>query len=322
MTIDTKYFLSFSSPAMKKVFAQCRKVATSNANILLVGASGTGKEVAAKYIHAHSKRAHKNFVAVNCTAYTDTLLESELFGHEQGAFTGAIKSRTGKFEQSHEGTFFLDEVGDISLTTQVKLLRVLESKQVTRIGNDHPHYIDFRLISATNLDLPEEICQDKFREDFFYRVSTIVIHMPTLHERREDLPSLISFFLAQSQKENDILIKDMEPCVKSFLRDYDFPGNIRELKNIIDRMVILSEDGIITREALPLLFNIRKEYPKASTQPLFSEIIPFRDFKQQTEKEYLQWVLTQTKGNVTHAAQKLELSPRHLFAKIKDYQLR
>ncbi len=194
--MKNKFFLNTKSPAFAECLEYCEKVANSNVNILLIGESGTGKDVAAKYIHFCSERDSHEMVAVNCSAFTETLLESELFGYEQGAFTGAIKSKQGKFELAHEGTLFLDEIGDTSLLTQVKLLGVIETKQFERIGSNKPMLIDFRLICATNKDLEQNIIDEKFREDFFYRISTIAIRIPPLRERKEDLNDMIAFFEA------------------------------------------------------------------------------------------------------------------------------
>lgn len=256
--LTTKYRLHSKNPAFQKTLSFCHRVANSSANILLVGESGTGKEVAAQYIHSLSRRSSKNFVAVNCSSYTENLLESELFGHEKGAFTGALKARPGKFDTASHGTLFLDEVGDISTPVQIKLLRVIESKQTERLGSDVTRYIDFRLISATNRDLNETVEDGTFRMDFFYRISTIVISIPPLRDRPEDLNDLIDFFLERSQQTNQKAITRIDPEASEFLHRYDYPGNIRELKNIIDRMVILSENGVITKDGLPILYSLKR----------------------------------------------------------------
>lgn len=307
-----------------KMLSQCEKVAKSKANVLLIGESGTGKEVAAKYIHMCSQRCTNNFVAVNCSSYTETLLEAELFGYEQGSFTGAVKSKQGKFELANSGTLFLDEVGEINLSIQVKLLRVLETKRVERLGSNNEMLIDFRLISATNKDLTREVLSSDFREDFFYRISSIVINVPPLREREEDMEILIKYFLELSQKENDIKIKHIEPEVENFLYSYNYPGNIRELKSIIDRMVVLSSNGVITKDGIPILFDIHKNSDidkNSNGQNSYNKVIPFKNFKNETESDYLQWVLEQTGGNVAKAARMLEISSRQLFNKIRDYNL-
>lgn len=319
----SEYCITSKNSSFNKMIKSCEKVAESNANILLIGESGSGKEIAAKYIHACSKRNRHPFIAVNCSSYSDTLLESELFGHEQGSFTGAIKSRDGKFQSANKGTLFLDEIGDISIPIQVKLLRTIETKKIERIGSDLSRQIDFRLICATNKDLTQEILLEHFREDFFYRISTIVIQTPPLRERKEDLKTLIQYFLKKSQQENGKKIMEIEPEVQNFLYSYDYPGNIRELKNIADRMVILSENGVITKEGLPIMYSIRKDIAKKVPPALqYEKIISFQDFKRQSETEYLKWVLKKVGWNVAEASRKLNLSTRQLFNKINEYGLK
>ena len=325
--IFADYCFESENPSFNKMICSCEKVADSNANILIIGESGSGKEISAKYIHACSKRNQHPFMEVNCSAYSDTLLESELFGHEQGAFTGAIKSRDGKFLSANKGTLFLDEVGDISLSIQIKLLRTLETKKIERIGSDVSLQIDFRLISATNKNLTSGILTNHFREDFFYRISTIVIQVPPLRERKEDYKKLIDYFLKKSQVENSRRITQIEPDVQEFLYTYDYPGNIRELKNIIDRMVILSDNGVINSDCLPVLHSIRKDTlkensPRSPSILDFETIVSFQEFKRQSETEYLKWVFEKVGWNVAEAARKLNLSTRQLFNKINEYNLR
>lgn len=314
-----KFFLKSKSHIFKKMIDQCEKVAKSKANILLIGESGTGKEVAAQYIHYNSSRYDKKFVPINCSSFTETLLESELFGYEEGSFTGAVKSKQGRVEISNGGTLFLDEVGDINLQTQTKLLRVLETKKIMRLGSNLERLIDFRLICATNKDLIKSIMDNKYREDFFYRISTIVIEVPSLRKRYEDLKDLIEFFMEESQKENGIIINNIEKEAEEFLYTYDYPGNIRELKNIIDRMVVLSQDGSITKEGIPIMFNIRKDSNLAVENK--DPIIALRDYQKQSESKYIQRVLDSLGGNVSYAAKALQITPRHLFNKIKEYNL-
>jgi len=319
-----EFMLHSKNEGYLKMLSQCEKVAKSNANVLLTGESGTGKEVAAKYIHICSSRCTNNFVAVNCSSYTESLLESELFGYEQGSFTGAMKSKQGKFEIANNGTLFLDEVGEINMTTQVKLLRVLETKKVERLGSNMEKLIDFKLISATNRNLVDDVMKSALREDFFYRISSIVINVPPLRERKEDLDDLVTYFLNLSQKENNIEIHHIDDEAVKFLKSYSYPGNIRELKSIIDRMVVLSNDGLVTKEGIPILYNIHKKYEtnkRSSTENKFNKIIPFKQYKSEAEAEYLQWVLEQTGGNVAEAARQLEISTRQLFNKIKEYTL-
>lgn len=320
--INDSYYLTTKNSIFQKTLDFCLKVATSNANILLSGESGSGKEILAKFIHSNSPRSNHSFVAVNCSSYSESLLESELFGHEQGAFTGASYAKPGKFELAHKGTLFLDEIGDMHFQTQVKLLRTIETKCTERIGSNLTNKIDFRLISATHQDLKTAVFHETFREDFFYRISTIVINCPPLRERPEDLDDLIQFFLAISSKENQTEIHHIQPEVLEFLHRYDYPGNIRELKNIIDRMVILSEKGCITIDGLPIMFafqSSKKSPPPAA--PKFDRIIPFQEYKRLAEKEYLEWVFAQVGGNVAEAARQLKISNRQLFNKINELEI-
>lgn len=319
-SLKRQFHLETKSPIFRQALDFCERVADSHANVLLTGESGCGKEIASRYIHACGRRHNQNFVAVNRSSFTETLLESELFGHEQGSFTGASKTHTGKFELSNHGTLFLDEIGDLSLTTQIKLLRALETKQIERIGSNRKREIDFQLICATNQDLPFKIKNREFREDFFYRISTIVIKIPSLRERKEDLPALIDFFFRKFQKENGIVINALDNTVKDFLFSYNYPGNIRELRNIIERMVILSQHGTVTKEALPILYNISTA--AAENQKTFSSIIPWKEHKANSEKEYLLWVLDQLDGNVAEASRRLGISSRQIFNKIREYGLR
>ena len=319
-----KFFLKSKSPAFNKCLSDCEKVAKSSVNVLLVGESGTGKDVAANYIHLCSSRCDKNMVAVNCSSYTESLLESELFGYNEGAFTGATKSKEGKIELSDKGTLFLDEIGDSSPATQLKLLRAIETRKIERIGSNMSRSLDFRLICATNRDLKEDILNNLFREDFFYRISSIVIKVPSLKERKEDLPDMIDFFLKKACSSCNVEINKIEEDVLDFLNNYDYPGNIRELKNIIERLVVLSENGIITKKELPVIYNINKNIKSdlAPESEPFDQIMTLREFKARQESSYLQWVLNQFGGNVAAAARKLDITPRQLFNKINDYSLK
>lgn len=316
-----EYLLESNNESYNKMLNHCEKVAKTNVNILLTGESGTGKEVAAKYIHLCSKRGNNSFVPVNCSSYTETLLESELFGYEQGSFTGAVKARQGRFETANNGSLFLDEVGDIDLRTQVKLLRVLETKKVSRLGSNIERLIDFRLISATNKDLIREIMQNNFREDFFYRISSITIRVPSIKERKEDLDRLIEYFLKKSQEENNIKIIGIDDEPKNFLYSYGYPGNIRELKSIIDRMVVLSVNGKITKDGIPILYKIKND-SNSNEITNYDKIITFKEFKMKTEANYITWVLEKTGGNVAEAARHLDISSRQLFNKIKEYDIK
>lgn len=307
----SEYHLRSKNEKFLKVLSHCEKVAKTNLSILLIGEPGTGKEVLAKYIHACSPRITNKFITLHCSSYPEDMLEAELFGREI----------PGKFELSNNGTLFLNEVGDISEATQLKLLKVLDTNKVTRLGSDQEKMIDCKIISSTSKDLYTEIKEGTYRDDFFFRISSIVINVPPLRERPEDLEDLIEYFLKKSQLEYGITINSIDPKAKEFLYSYDYPGNLRELKTVVDRMVVLSVDGRITKDGIPILFNIKKEIniPKAES---YKHIITFKEYKKESEASYLQWVLDQTGGNVTEAARKLNISARQLFNKINEYDLK
>lgn len=318
-TFSSTYYMETKSVAYARTLLDCKRVAASNANVILIGESGTGKDVAAQYIHAMSRRADKPFVAVNCNAYTESLLEPELFGVEPGIYSDTIRRRIGKFELADHGTLFLDAIGDVSLTTQVKLLRAIETKEIERLGGNNKKVLDFRLITATSRDLPPEVINGRFREDFFYRISTIVIRIPPLRDRKEDLEGMIHFFLNKSQEENRIRIDRIEDKVWEFLMNYDYPGNIRELKNTIDRMVVLSKNHVITTEGIPILYNLKRVNPVSSFST--HELISWKEFKRRSEREYLEWVLRQTDWNISAASKVLMISTRQIFNKINEYNI-
>lgn len=315
---NLNFMLETKNREFKRVLDIAKKAANSNSNILILGESGVGKEVLAQYIHKCSDRKNGHFIPVNCHAFSDGLLESELFGHEKGAFTGALKSRKGRFEASHGGTLFLDEVGDIPFSTQTKLLRAIETKTIERLGSNQPIEVDFRLISATNKNLYNEISKNNFREDLFYRISTITIEIPPLRERREDLHILIDFFINKSESDLKKKIIKVEEEVMSFLLSYDYPGNIRELKNIIERLVVLSEDGIIRGKDLPRCQRRLKDDVVYD----INIIRPLKEVKKELEARYIEKVLMKCNYNVSETARKLDISRRQLFNKINEYNLK
>lgn len=304
------YILESQSPAFSKVLKTLEKAAKADVNVLLLGESGVGKEVLANYIHLNSKRTEGAFVPVNCHAFSDSLLESELFGHEKGSFTGAVDLRIGRFEAADNGTLFLDEIGDTALTTQVKLLRALESKCIERLGSNQCIYSDFRLIAATNRPIETLIETGEFREDLYYRISTIAVTVPPLRNRREDLPILIKHFFDQAKVLIQQEIMDIEEEVITALIHYDYPGNIRELKNIIERLVVLSDHGRITLEDLPEHFRIEKSVSGT-----------LKDFRAQTEREFIIKALEKNNYHMTQTAEKLGISRRQLFNKIDQYNI-
>jgi transcriptional regulator with PAS, ATPase and Fis domain len=242
-TKPVKYLLDSKNARMRQVWDLVDLVANSGANVLITGESGTGKEIIAEEIHRRSGRNEKPFIAINCQQYPHNLIESELFGHEKGAYTGAAARRIGKLEQAAGGTVFLDEIGDLDLDVQVMLLRVLEKKEIERIGSNTLIPVDFRLLTATNRPLDELIEKKQFRQDFLYRINTIEIKLPPLRERKEDLPDFIEFFIRKYERETGKTIHRVEPETMEYLLSHNYTGNIREMKNLIERLVILSGDS-------------------------------------------------------------------------------
>ncbi len=307
--------LESNNPAFQGTLSISKKAAASDANILILGESGTGKEIIARYIHQNSARNTRQFMDLNCHAIAETVLESEFFGHEKGAFTGAINKRIGRIEAADQGTLFLDEIGDIPLSMQAKLLKTIENKKLYRMGGNEEIEVDFRLVTATNKDLEKEIEEGRFREDFYYRISTITIEIPPLRKRKEDLTLLIDYFFKKSQKEMKKVIRHIDSEVNDFLLGYSYPGNVRELKNIVERLVVLSEDGIVDKDSLPVP---GKEVKRKNV------ILPdkgLRDIRREAEKEYIQNMLLKNAHNMTKTAEMLGITRRQLFNKIAEYHL-
>lgn len=297
------------SHKMQRIFELIETVAKSNATVLIVGESGTGKELVARAIHSQSPRREKPFVAVSCAALPESLLESELFGHEKGSFTGAMAQRKGKFEFANKGTLFLDEIGDMSPNVQVHLLRVLEEKEFTRVGGNELIKVDVRVITATNKDLRKAVERGEFREDLYYRLNVVTIEVPPLRERREDIPLLAQHFLKKSALENQKKISGFSPEASKFLLSYDWPGNVRELENAIERAVILAKNTLITIHDLP-----RPESAVAHLTPPQKEL-------DEVVKNHIAEVLSQTGGNYSQAARILGISRMTLYHKVKEFGL-
>ena len=330
-----EYMLETNNEAFRHALDIAEKAGEKDVNILITGESGTGKEVFAKYIHSCSGRKNSSFVDLNCHTLSASLLESELFGHEKGAFTGADKARQGLFEAADGGTLFLDEIGDVPPEFQAKLLKAIEEKTIYRVGSNDPVKIDFRLITATNTDLEAAMKQGSFREDLYYRLSTVIINIPPLRERREDIPLLIPYFIEKAQIETQKEIKRIPTKVKDFLLNYDYPGNVREMKNIIDRMVILSEGGVVQDHYLPGSGNLPEYENGGYESPVFSEADDstghvsyfedersLRDFRKQMEKDYISYLLKQYPDDMEKVAQILSISRRQLFNKLVEFGLR
>jgi DNA-binding NtrC family response regulator len=308
-----------ASQKMQEVFSLVQQVAPSRAAVLLTGESGTGKELAARAIHALSPRRAGPFVAINCAAMPDTLMESELFGHEKGAFTGAIERRAGCFELAQNGTVLLDEIGDMPAATQAKLLRVLEDGRVRRLGGKAEVQLDVRVIAATNAPLETAIRDGKFREDLYYRLNVFPIPLPPLRDRKEDIPMLAKALLSDLNAKHGVKVTDISHEVEDRLCAYNWPGNVRELRNVMERAVILAGEGTIQPSHLPPGFNGAQVIPAASIAESGELRIPFGYTVEQAERALIELTLEHTKGNKTRAAEILGISQKTLFNKLKEY---
>jgi PAS domain S-box-containing protein len=310
------------SAAIKEVKKMIEKAAKVPATVLLRGESGTGKELFANSIHAQSKRAGNNFVRVNCAALSDTLLESELFGYEEGSFTGALKGgKKGLFEEAHKGTIFLDEISEISMNTQAKLLRVLQEKEIMRVGSNHPISVDVRIIAATNIDLVAAVAQGKFREDLFYRLNILPIIIPPLRERKEDIPLLIRNFIVKFNDEYGRHILHISDEALNILMEYDWPGNVRELENIVGRSIINMNinERVIQPDHLPHL--ITNQTPDSSNCVITREdkLTKLSEVIDKTESDYIRNVYYRLNKNKTETAKVLGISLRSLYYKMEKY---
>ena len=302
-----------ASLQMQKVFEMVEKVADTSATVLITGESGVGKELVARAIHYNSSRRTRPLVVVNCGAIPEELLESELFGHERGAFTGAIKTRFGRFELADGGTVFLDEIGDMSLTLQVKLLRVLQEKCFERIGGSKTIHVDVRIIAATNQDLDALVASGKLREDLFYRLNVVPIHIPPLRERRQDVPLLLNHFLERSNKMNNGNIEGVTEQSLDVFTSYDYPGNVRELQNIVERLVVIKKSGLVSIEDLP-----EKMYGGKPEEELEMDVVKGYDtLVNDFEKSLIMKALNQTKGVKSQAARLLQMNRTTLIEKMK-----
>jgi DNA-binding NtrC family response regulator len=301
-----------SGPAMHKVFELVNKVAPSNASVVIAGESGTGKEVVARAIHNLSPRKEKPFVALNCSAIPATLIESELFGYERGAFTGADQRRIGNFELAHNGTLFLDEIGELPLELQAKFLRVLEERKIRRLGGRGEVEVDVRVICATNRDLKEEIRRGRFREDLYFRLHVFTIQLPTLKERREDIPLLVHHFIEKFNGETGKRVQGVSPAALAMLQGYSWPGNIRELRNTVERAMILVDGDVIGDEHLPP--DMQSARPEAATLR-----VPLGIPLDKVEKEYILASLQKNGGNKARTAEILGISEKTLYNKLNRY---
>jgi len=302
-----------SSPAVTQILSSLPQIAQSDASVLITGENGTGKEVIARLVHYHSRRRYFPFVGVNCAAIPETLIESELFGYEKGAFTGANKQKKGKFEQAHRGTLFLDEIGDLSLSAQAKVLRVLQESEFERVGGNELVKVDVRIVAATNQDLVEKIQKGEFRQDLYYRLNVIPIHLPPLRERKEDIPELVRFFLEEESERvrRKFTIND---DVLAFLSNQPWKGNVRELKNFIQRLVILSPSDEITlsyvqQQLFPTGQNLLQEEMRR---------LSLKDAKREFEKQLILDRLAQYQMNIAKTAGSLDIERTYLYRKMKE----
>jgi len=303
------------SQAMSEVYSMVARVSPAASTVLLLGESGTGKELAARAIHLNSRRASRPFVAINCATLTESLLESELFGHEKGAFTGAIAQKRGKLELADGGTVFLDEIGELSPSIQAKLLRVLQNREFERVGGTRPIKVDMRLIAATNRDLTAAIRSGRFREDLYYRLNVVSIAMPPLRERRDDIPLLAAFFVAEYSKECKRRVTGISPEARRLLCAYDWPGNVRQLENAIESAVVMGTTDLIVPEDLP---EAMSESEALVDQPDFGYHEKIREAKRQL----IAATLRQTGGNFTEAAKLLRIHPNNLHRLVRQLKLR
>ncbi|MEJ2070655.1 MAG: sigma-54 dependent transcriptional regulator [Syntrophobacterales bacterium] len=307
------------SEAIQQVREKLRLVAPTSASVLITGENGTGKELVARALHYLSPRSHRLFVEVNCAAIPEDLIESELFGHEKGAFTGATGRRQGKFDLAHEGTLFLDEIGDMSLKTQAKILRILEEQRFERVGGSRPIQVDVRIVAATNKTLEVEIAKGTFREDLYHRINVIPLHVPPLRERQEDIPLLSQHFLQEVAQENQAPLKTLTPRALEVLAAQPWPGNVRELKNFIWRVFLLTPHSVIDAEDLPL------ERPDsinlAGNLSALLGLPDFREARARFEREFLKRKLREHNGSVSATAEAIGLERSHLYRKLRAYNL-
>jgi two-component system response regulator AtoC len=310
-----------NSPAMQEVYKTVGKVAKADATVLITGESGTGKELVAEALHYNSNRRSGPMVKVSCAALPETLLEAELFGHEKGSFTGAMTQRRGRFEMADKGTIFLDEIGEMSLPMQTKLLRVLQERKIERVGSSLPIKVDIRIICATNKDLQRQVEQQKFRDDLFYRLNVINIHMPPLRDRKEDIPALVEHFLAKHRYSATAQPAAISEEALKRLMEYDWPGNVRELENVIERAVVLSRGQIITSRELPFGDHEAGEHEEEGGDEVSVEKSFFKKSVAQFEKDLIMKALRDANGNRSKAAEMLGIYRRLLYAKIKEYGL-
>lgn len=321
----TRNIIGQSSPIIR-IKDTIEKVAPTEARVLITGENGSGKELVARWIHEKSNRANGPLIEVNCAAIPSELIESELFGHEKGSFTSAIKQRIGKFEQANGGTLFLDEIGDMSLSAQSKVLRALQENKITRVGGEKEIPVDVRIIAATNKDLFKEIELNNFRMDLYHRLSVIIIHVPTLNERTDDIPEIALSFLEEICDDYGVPLKAFSTAAMKALQANQWTGNIRELHNMVERLIILSGKEITEQDVLLNSIANRKnmgiDIVPVSTTNSFDQYSNYQEFKDEVEKEYILFKLEKNNWNVSKTAEEMDIQRSHLYNKIEKYQLK
>ena len=315
---EKKFELIGNHPSMKKLWKEMLKTAPTNATVLIYGESGTGKELVARAIHSHSLRAKENFIQVNCAAIPEELIESELFGHEKGAFTGATEKKLGKFEQADGGTIFLDEIGDMSLRTQSKVLRVLEEGEVQKVGSSKINRVDVRIVAATNKDLKKEIKEGNFREDLFFRLNVVPLQSPPLREKKEDIPLLVEYFLKNYVEENNFKVKKFSKGAIDAMMKFPWKGNIRELKNIVERLIIMTEENVIEQKDLPeqVRGEVHVYLPGTKTTKTLKE------FRELAEKDFILAKLEENDWNISQTAREVDTPRSNLYKKLEQYGIK
>jgi two-component system nitrogen regulation response regulator NtrX len=315
-SIERRFVMVGESPSIRKLREMIKVAGGSNSRVMISGENGTGKELVARAIHFHSSRANQPFVEINCAAIPEPLIESELFGHEKGAFTGATAMKQGRFELAHGATLFLDEIGDMGLPTQAKLLRVLQEQRFTRVGGTRDIEVDVRVIAASNKNLPEEIKKGTFREDLYYRLNVIPLHVPPLRERKEDIPILVRHFLQQLSAEQGLKLKTITDEAMALLTRYDWPGNVRELRNLVERLVIMSPEARITEDEVAN--SLADQIPVEDfNPPNDSSPRSLRDARAEFERRLILQRLRENQWNISKTAEDLKIERTHLHRKIK-----
>jgi two-component system nitrogen regulation response regulator NtrX len=330
VAMESKYELVGQSPALRNVLEAVTRAAPTNATVLLLGESGVGKELVARTIHRNSPRASQRFVQVNCAAIPEELIESELFGHEKGSFTGATEKQVGKFEQADRGTIFLDEIGDMSQKTQAKVLRVLQEQEVERLGSARTIKVDVRVIAATNKNLEEAIERGEFREDLFFRLNVIPIVVPPLRERREDIPRLVQHFAKRTADEHNLKPKRFDPPAMDALQRYRWRGNIRELRNTVERLLIMTPSEIVRVEDLPSEIRSGEsaravpepDRPTGNSETPVAGPGTLREFKDAAERAYLVQKLRENNWNISRTAELIDTPRSNLYKKLEQYGIK